>query len=105
MTENYDPRDHCAMCGQAWEDCAERTGNLCRDCLEAYEDELTSDVERPPNDERYAMTCSEMAEELGEKTGTVDAQVRAAMAKFERNWKQTHGVKSWNEWRKAITGG
>lgn len=104
MSENYDPRDYCAMCGKAWEDCSERTGDFCRDCLEAYEDEVGGDTDSPPLDERYAMTCSEIAAELGEKERTVDAQVRTALVRFQRNWKRIHGVQSWNEWREALRG-
>lgn len=104
MTRNYDPCDYCAMCGEAWDNCAERAGDFCRDCLEAYEDEVAGDVERPPIDERYAMTCSEIGAELGEKKRTVENRIATALVRFEAKFKQLYGVQAWNEWREALRG-
>ena len=104
MTQNYYPRDYCAMCGERWDDCAERAGDFCRDCLEAYEDDVASDIERPPVDERFAMTCSEIAEQLGEKTRTVEKRIATALVRFEASYKRIYGKDAWDEWREALRG-
>lgn len=84
MSIDYDTRDFCAICGEPWDACGERAGDSCRDCLEAYEDQI--DQEQAPRnwglDDRYEVSLAEVANELGISTQMVHIIEQRALAKL-----------------------